>query len=398
MTITRTMTESTDSPRLWITGVGSQYPPSSLGPERLEDFAARFHDVGKPGLNKLLKINRCTGIEARPAIHSYETGFSCGLDPPSIKDLDKCYQEHGVNLATQACQKALTEWGGCLSDITHTIAVTCTHQGSPGYDVLVNRKLGLDKNENTERILLQGVGCAGGVAIMRVAADVAMSAATRGRPARILAYACELCTPNVRHELAQAEACTDISRLSIAGALFSDAAAAFVFCNDEGLLRKTGNGNGNGDDDGHAQTRPGLPLFEVLEWGNATIPDTVHHMGMFTEAEGFRTVIGREVTYHTRKAILPLFQRLCASSSSSSLPCDPASFDWALHPGGKAIIVGAQEELGLTEDHLRATKEIYRTRGNSSSSSVLAVLDLLRRLGPGRDHVAVTSFGPGLLA
>lgn len=73
-----------------------------------------------------------------------------------------------------------------------------------------------------------------------------------------------------------------------------------------------------------------------------------------------------------------------------------SNFDWALHPGGTAIIEGAQEVMGLSDDQLRATKEIYRTRGNSSSASVLIVLDKLRKLGEGRDNVVATSFGPGL--
>lgn len=52
--------------------------------------------------------------------------------------------------------------------------------------------------------------------------------------------------------------------------------------------------------------------------------------------------------------------------------------------------------LDLTSEQLRATREIYRTRGNSSSPTVLAVLDLLRKMGRGKDHVVATSFGPGL--
>ncbi len=73
-----------------------------------------------------------------------------------------------------------------------------------------------------------------------------------------------------------------------------------------------------------------------------------------------------------------------------------SDFDWALHPGGEAILDGAAEAMHLTTDQLRASREIYRTRGNSSSPAVLAVLDKLRSYGKNRDHVVATSFGPGL--
>jgi fungal type III polyketide synthase len=89
--------------------------------------------------------------------------------------------------------------------------------------------------------------------------------------------------------------------------------------------------------------------------------------------------------------LLPSFQEKVGMQG-----LDIPDFDWALHPGGEAIIEGAKEMLHLTENQLRASREIYKTRGNSSSPTVLAVLDKLRSMGRGRDHVVATSFGPGL--
>lgn len=166
----------------------------------------------------------------------------------------------------QACKKALREWAGEYSDITHTIGVTCTNQGNPGYDLLVNQKLGLETT--VDRTLLHGVGCAGGLAIMRAAAQIACGATMRGRPARILAFACELCTPNVRCDLEEAVKCSDPAAVSIAGALFSDGAAAFVLCNEYGISDDT------------------QPIFQLLDWGNATLPDTAQHMGFYADPKG----------------------------------------------------------------------------------------------------------------
>lgn len=73
-----------------------------------------------------------------------------------------------------------------------------------------------------------------------------------------------------------------------------------------------------------------------------------------------------------------------------------ADFDWALHPGGEAIIEAIQKDMCLTDEQVRASKEIYKTRGNSSSPTVLIVLDKLRTMGRGRDHIVATSFGPGI--
>jgi 3-oxoacyl-[acyl-carrier-protein] synthase III len=75
---------------------------------------------------------------------------------------------------------------------------------------------------------------------------------------------------------------------------------------------------------------------------------------------------------------------------------NPNDFDWAIHPGGAAILQGAQQTLDLTDDHIRASLETYHSCGNSSSPTVLIVLDRLRSMGQGRDNVVATSFGPGM--
>ena len=102
---------------------------------------------------------------------------------------------------------------------------------------------------------------------------------------------------------------------------------------------------------------------------------------------------------YTREAIEPMFRKLLPSFKARTklFDVDIADFDWALHPGGEAIIEGAKQRLQLTDDQLRATREIYRTRGNSSSAAVLVVWDRLRNMGRGRDILVATSFGPGLM-
>lgn len=200
-------------------------------------------------------------------VHQYESssGFAMQSTPPTIADIDTEFRRVGVPLAVGACKKALNEWGGDWASITHTIAVTCTNQGNPGFDLLVVQHLGL--SNSVERTLLHGVGCAGGLSILRAAAQIADSAASRGLPARILCFACEVCSLSVRFELEEACRC-DPANVNIATALFSDGAAAFVVCNEYG----------RGKDD--------KALFEVLGWGCDTIPDSNQHMGFYAKSNG----------------------------------------------------------------------------------------------------------------
>lgn len=101
-------------------------------------------------------------------------------------------------------------------------------------------------------------------------------------------------------------------------------------------------------------------------------------------------------------AIQPMFEHLCASAQTESgksswAHLQPPAFDWAIHPGGAAILEGAQQSLHLTGDHIRASLDVYHNYGNSSSPTVIVVLDKLRHIGRGRDNIVATSFGPGMM-
>ncbi|KAL3453050.1 thiolase-like protein [Aspergillus insuetus] len=399
-------------PALYITGLGHQYPPYSMTPDKFDQLAARFHDTERPGLKKLIQINHTTGIESRASILPYTTGFATQSIPPTITDIDHFFRSAGVDLAVSACKKALRDARISPAKITHTIAVTATNQGCPGYDLLVAKKLGLRLSSSPagpalDRTLLSGVGCAGGLSVLRTAAQLACGASARGKPARILAYACELCMPNGRHDLAEVARQGDPDGISIVAALFSDAAGAVVLCNEVALAEdRDGGGDADSDDENEEEVRP---VYRLLEWGHDVIPDTIEHMGFTTEGDGYHTTLTRAVPEHVKKAIGPIFNTLLPSYqqqlqsytpetlNEADQPLTIHDFDFALHPGGEAIIDGAKEILGLTEDQIQVTRETYRTKGNSSSPTVLILLDKLRsEANRKRENVVAASFGPGM--
>jgi type III polyketide synthase len=198
------------------------------------------------------------------SVLDFKQSFATTPQPPTLADLDEHFRDVGVDLATKACRKALHEAGLAPEDITHTVAVTCTNQGNPGYNLLVHEKLNL--RPEVDHTLLHGVGCAGGLSIMRTAAQMALAATARRKPARVLAFACELCTPNVRSELAAAEKCS-AEDVCIAAALFSDGAAAFVLTN----------GIGKGES---------RAIFQLGAFGNAVVPGTMGFMSFFVGEDG----------------------------------------------------------------------------------------------------------------
>jgi type III polyketide synthase len=100
----------------------------------------------------------------------------------------------------------------------------------------------------------------------------------------------------------------------------------------------------------------------------------------------------------------PNFEELIASTPALSVdPSNfiPSTYDWALHPGGYAILTGAQSILQLDRSHLSKSFEVYENKGNTSSSTVLSIMDQMgheKRNGGQRerDKVIAAAFGPGM--
>lgn len=99
-----------------------------------------------------------------------------------------------------------------------------------------------------------------------MAADLAVAASQKRRPARVLVITCELCSLFVRAELQAAF--RDKDNLHVAPALFSDAAAALLLCNEDALGEAT------------------KPIFELEEWGSMVVPGTSDYMSYDIKKNG----------------------------------------------------------------------------------------------------------------
>lgn len=214
-------------------------------------------------LEKVLTINEYTGIETRSAIGDINHPIANGPEPPSIAELCDVFLDYGVKLSVTACLKAIKQWGGDLSEITHVVATTCTNSANPGFDHYVVKQLGL--NTSIEKVLLHGVGCSGGLAALRTAANIALGSSYRRKPARILVIACEISSVLVRSEL---DSISRNEEVRIGVTLFSDCASAVVL--------------GNGIGERFDETR----RLELLGWDHRIIDGTEEDLGFDVDPMG----------------------------------------------------------------------------------------------------------------
>nr|AUW30714.1 putative chalcone synthase [Cladonia uncialis subsp. uncialis] len=360
---------------LSIVGLGTEYPPFQLGPEALETLAQRFYPPST-ALSKVLSINRFTGIDTRAAIGTVDHPLVNHPNAPSIAELNQCFRQEGVRLSISACKKAIAEWGGSVDEITHVVSTTCTNSANPGFDHYVTKGLGL--RSGVEKILLHGIGCSGGLAAIRAASNLALGSSFRKKPARILVLACEISSLLVRSEL---DSIDKEQKTRIGVCLFSDCASAAVLS------------NGMGEYEVYS------PKYEILGWRHEILEDSDQDLGFDVDPFGWKVVLTPRVPSMASAAVSPAFQDLIKSlpelHQDGRLPT-AADFDWALHPGGSTIITGVEQAMNLTQDHLRASYEIYVNYGNSSSATIMSVMDKLRDMSEGREYVVACAFGPGI--
>ncbi|TVY17393.1 putative polyketide synthase 1 [Lachnellula arida] len=365
---------------LSITGIGIEYPPHFLDPKALDTLCQR-HYPDSPALTKIRMINKYTGIDTRSAIGTVDHPMANMSRAPTITELCDIFLKDGVALAVTAAQKALHEANLSPADITHVVSTTCTNSANPGFDHYVCKALGI--TQPVEKVLLHGIGCSGGLASLRTAANLALGSSFMGRRARVLVVALEISSLLVRSEL---DSAAELQETRIGITLFSDCASTLVLSNGIG---------------GESEE----PVYELLGWDHRIIPDTEHDLGFDVDPLGWKVVLSPRVPALTGSVVAPAFSSLLASIPS--LPPDyaaPSDFDWALHPGGATILTGVERAMSITPEHMRASYDTYIKHGNSSSATIISVMDRLRQkdmddVAPGgkvKDFVIGCAFGPGI--
>jgi predicted naringenin-chalcone synthase len=275
---------------------------------------------------------------------------------PDTHKRNKIYIEEAPILALEACKEALAKWGQSVSHITHVISVSCTGMYAPGIEFGLIESLGL--NQNVERLGINFMGCFGAFKGLAIAKALAKENPHN----RILLVCTELCSLHFQ---------TDKTlETFVANALFADgAAAAIVGCNPQ-------------------ENEPSL--FEIKKNSSFALKNTQDLMGWEISNTGMLMKLSPKVPKLIGDHIVPFVTDLLGSNNSF------ASCEWAIHPGGKAIVEVIETACGLTKEQTRASWETLNNYGNMSSATFLFILHEISRNNTDFGKIIGLGFGPGL--
>ncbi|MDQ2860702.1 MAG: type III polyketide synthase [Pseudomonadota bacterium] len=340
------------TPPVALISLATASPPHELeqgavGEAARAMFAHRYRDF-----DRLFPIFQNAGIVRRQSVMPMEWYFQ----PRSWPQRTAAYLAGATDLFVTAAGKALARAGLTAGEVDTIVTVSSTGIATPSLEARAMGRMAF--RDDVSRVPVFGLGCAGGVTGLSVAARLAKAA-----PGSVVLFVClELCTLAARlDELTPAN--------MVATALFGDGAAACVL--------STG----------------GSGLRTIEASGEHTWPDTIDIMGWNVDPEGFGVIFDRSIpafaTANFRGAMEAILSRMGLGLEEVDR--------FVCHPGGAKVIEALEVSLGLGQGALDREREVLADHGNMSAPTALFVLERVLA-DPAKPRLMMSALGPGFTA
>ncbi len=355
------------SPHVYVHAIETAVPQHCYSQEYALDFMQRLPVyAGRKGF--LAKLYRASAIERRyTVIGDYDappeerTFYPASDDftpEPDVVARNALFVSESRKLALEVAQKlfAATPQFGPES-ITHLITVSCTGFSAPGFDFFLARDLPLAPS--VHRLHVGFMGCYAAFPALKTARDICVA----DPGALVLIVDLELCSLHLQQKLDP--------EIMVANALFADGAAAALVSSDT--------------------PQPDLPSYRLDAFESYIVPDSEDDMAWTVGRTAFDMRLSAYVPKLIQREIRSVIETILARAGVSREDIE----QWAIHPGGRAIVEKIGEELGLAPDDVVASYSVLKDYGNMSSATIFFVLKELQRLGR-RGPTFAAAFGPGL--
>ncbi len=336
-----------------IEGVGTAVPNHTITQAEAKDFAAKIFQSGFKNLDRLLPLFDNTLIENR-YLAQPQSWYG---EPHKFPETNDLYETIAFDLSLKAAQQALAEAEIPPENVGAVVFVSTTGITTPSLDSKLIQALGL--SPQTIRLPIWGLGCAGGVAGVARAADIARTTLEKA----VLLVTVELCTLTFQ--------VNDFSKSNlVATSLFGDGAAAVV-------IKMGGQGP------------------EILGNYSHLFDNSEDIMGWDVVEMGLKVRFARSIPALVEQYMPNLIAEACQAWQISQ----PEIHHYVAHPGGPKVLDAYAGSLDLTAQHFNTAYEILRQHGNMSSVTVLFVLKLfLQTTKRQNQYGLMLALGPGFSA
>ena len=336
-----------------LLSLATAVPEHELRTEDVIVEATKIFGGRQEDFDRMMPVYANTGIDMRYSACTYDWfREDQGWPERSEAFVDGASKIFGIVSA-----RALEQAGLEADQIDTIVMISSTGIATPTIEARVMNELGF--RDDVSRVPVFGLGCAGGVAGLSIAARLA--AAQPG--INVLVVVIELCSLTFRKD--------EMTKSNIiATALFGDGAAAAVL--------STAAENAHG---------------EIEFMGEHTWPNTQDVMGWRMDNQGFSAIFSRSIPELASRDLRPAADQFLRGHNLNLTHIGAYSF----HPGGAKVITALESAFDLETGTLVNERKILAGFGNMSAPTVLFVLNEgLKENFSGRRFVS--ALGPGFTA
>lgn len=320
-------------------------------------FSEKFHNI-----ERLLKVFDNGDIETRNICMPIEW-FEKEHD---FEERNKLYIDHAVNYGVRAVQSCL-QGKDMLAEplapsaIDAIFFISSSGISTPSIEARIMNLLPF--RDDTKRIPIWGLGCAGGAAGLSRANDYC-----RAYPeANVLVLSVELCSLTFQKD--------DYSKSNLVGAsLFSDGVACVLVAGEASTV--------------HVQQ----PKPRIIATASKLMRHSEGVMGWDVKNSGLHVVFSKNIPSIITNFLGPFAHEFL---ETHGLRTEEISH-FVAHPGGKKILEAYEKTLDFDVTKTDISREILRENGNMSAPTILYVLERFMKNDPvAGDYGLMAALGPG---
>lgn len=360
-----------------ILAIGTANPPhcwKTCNVEAGVDWKKNNLNMSEDYINFMKKVHQTSGVDTRffgdPAPDPEKLargekpeGIYAKDGNPTASARHSYWAEWAPKMAIEAATKAVNNWGGDKSEITHVIFHSCTGFKAPGVELDVIDALKLTGVKR--RLGINYMGCFGAFTGMSVA-----KAFCEADPNAIVLLVCaECCFSHI--------AFSENKSKTIGNCFFADGGAAAII--------------GPGRPGDWALTDQQTKTLGPETRGLMTWAPNDHCYDMYLD-KGIGLKFGMHLFWNLKSYL------------SEICPESVRDIEWCVHPGGKGILdffCSDKLNLGIDKKVLKRSYDVLKNYGNMSSGTILFVLqDMMKEAKENPTKVKPVAvcfgFGPGL--
>lgn len=348
-----------------ILSVAEAVPEFVIKQEQAIDFARELFSEKFKDIERLLKAFQNGQIEKRHFVKD----IVWYREDHSFADKNNAYIESAVTLGMQAIKKCLKNETFLAreihcEEIDAIIYISTTGMATPSIEARIMNRLPFQ--ENTKRIPIWGLGCAGGAAGISRAFEFCKAYPD----SKVLVLSVELCSLTFQRN--------DLSKSNLIGtSLFADGVACALICGDEINI----------DDLCAKKTAPA-----IIETQSTLMPDSLDVMGWDIRDQGLFVVFSRDIPSIIEEWLKPNVSKFL---NGNGLQLSDIDY-FIAHPGGKKVIEAYIKSLGIHDPMTDISLEVLKQFGNMSSATILYVLRrFMEKGGEAGAYGMCTALGPG---